>query len=82
MQRYERALALLSPFICLDWTFHTSNYAQVLDWQNKTDRQLFPMDLRQLSADRICESYVLGTRRYLMNEPDSTIKKAQIKYQW
>ena len=72
----------MSFFIVNDWRFDTRNYEEVVLSQNECDAQLFPMDLRKMDTDRTCESFVLGARRYLMNEPDSTIKQAQLKYKW
>ena len=81
-RKYLRACDLMRYFIVNDWNFDVQNYEALVEEQHSLDRILFNMDMKSCDLDTICKSYVIGARRFLIGEPDSTIKKARLKYKW
>lgn len=69
-------------FIVNDWNFDTKQYEALVRDQHPLDRILFNMDMKSCDLDMISKSYVLGCRRFLLREPDSSIRNARLKYAW
>jgi hypothetical protein len=69
-------------FIVNDWNFSVTNYEEMVGQQSFMDRRLFHMDMRTCDLELIGKSYVLGCRRFLLREPDSSIRTARLKYSW
>lgn len=79
-KKYIHACKLMEYFIKNRFTFPTKNYKRLVKLQTDTDAVLFDFNFENYSVDQIASSYVLGTRRYLLNEPDSTISIASKKF--
>lgn len=79
-KKYIHACKLMEYFIKNRFVFPTKNYKRLVKLQNETDAVLFDFNFQNYSVDQIASSYVLGTRRYLLNEPDSTISIASKKF--
>lgn len=79
-KKYIHACTLMEYFIKHKFMFSTKNYKKLVKLQDETDAVLFDFDFKNYDAEQIASSYVLGTRRYLLNEPDSTISFASKKF--
>ena len=79
-KKYIHACDLMKYFITNQFVFPTTNYKKLVKLQNETDAVLFDFNFENYNVSQIASSYVLGTRRYLLNEPDSTISIASKKF--
>lgn len=79
-KKYVQACGLMDYFVKKSFAFPTKNYKRLVKIQNETDAVLFDFDFQNYDVEQIAFSYVLGTRRYLLNEPDSTISLASKKF--
>lgn len=79
-KKYIHACTLMDYFIKNRFYFCTKNYKKLVKLQDETDAVLFDFDFKNYDAEQIASSYVLGTRRFLLNEPDSTISFASKKF--
>jgi len=79
--KYHHALQLMDYFLNNYFELPTENYKRLVKLQSVTDSVLFDFDVANYDADQIASSYVTGTRRYLLKEPDSTIDIAKKKVQ-
>jgi len=79
-KKYIHACKLMDYFVKNHFVFPTKNYKKLVKLQNETDAILFDFDFQNYDVKQIASSYVLGTRRYLLNEPDSTISIASTKF--
>lgn len=73
------SLNRLERFIFSEWKFHNPNTIELTKKLNKTDKELFFIDI----SDLVWESYfiqlLLGVRRYLNKEKESTLAAARKK---
>lgn len=67
-------------FLLRDWTHVDDNLRQVWSTMSGRDRREFNFDIEQLDWDEYVRSAVLGTRRFLHGEADSTLDEARDKY--
>ena len=79
-KKYLHACTLMEYFIKNRFNFSTKNYKKLVKLQDETDAVLFDFNFQNYDVEQIASSYVLGTRRYLLNEPDSTISIASKKF--
>jgi len=79
-KKYLRACGLMDYFVRNHFVFPTTNYKRLIKLQNITDAVLFDFNFENYDVDQIASSYVLGTRRFLLQEPDSTISIASKKF--
>ena len=79
-KKYLHACQLMDYFVKNHFIFPTKNYRKLVRLQNVTDAVLFDFSFENYDVNQIASSYVLGTRRYLLNEPDSTISFASKKF--
>lgn len=79
-KKYLHACSLMEYFIKHRFYFPTKNYKKLVKLQDETDAVLFDFNFQNYDVEQIASSYVLGTRRYLLNEPDSTISFASKKF--
>ena len=79
-KKYLHACQLMDYFVKNHFIFPTKNYKKLVKLQNVTDAVLFDFSFENYDVNQIASSYVLGTRRYLLNEPDSTISLASKKF--
>jgi len=79
-KKYQHALQLMSHFLNHYFVFPTENYKRLIKLQSDTDSVLFDFNFKNYDADQIASSYVTGTRRYLLKEPDSSVGIASKKF--
>lgn len=79
-KKYVHACGLMEYFVKSHFVFPTKNYKKLLKLQSANDAILFDFDFANYDVEQIAHSYVLGTRRYLLKEPDSTIDLASKKF--
>lgn len=73
------SLGLLERFIFTEWRFHNPNTIQLSKEMNKTDRELFYIDITTLDWDDYFKTLLLGVRRYLNKEKETTLQAARNK---
>ncbi|XP_023240757.1 putative fatty acyl-CoA reductase CG5065 [Centruroides sculpturatus] len=57
--------------------FRADNVEKLFKSMSTQDKQNFNFDISKLSWDKYLENYVLGTRRYVLKEDDSTIPRSK-----
>jgi PREDICTED: similar to ENSANGP00000021191 len=81
VQKMHKAFDLLHYFANNEWTFSADNTKEVIKAMNITDSSLFNCNLHEYDkAEAVVRSIWMGTRRYILKEPDSTINKAKLMY--
>lgn len=53
------------------------NMKQLLNEMHPTDRNKFDFDISNLDWEKYLETYVLGTRQYILKEDPKTLEKAK-----
>ncbi|XP_039444543.1 fatty acyl-CoA reductase 1-like [Culex pipiens pallens] len=66
----------LKHFTDNEWEFKTDNFRSLANDLNETDRETFNISYLRKGTYDYFEDCILGARRYLMKEPDSTIPSA------
>ncbi|XP_015930218.1 putative fatty acyl-CoA reductase CG5065 [Parasteatoda tepidariorum] len=79
VRRMERAAGYLQYFTTKEWTFRSNNYLHLRELQSARDRKEFDIDIRPIEWTPYLESYVLGVRKYILGEDDSTLPAARKK---
>ncbi|XP_023238990.1 putative fatty acyl-CoA reductase CG5065 isoform X2 [Centruroides sculpturatus] len=83
----HRAVRLLEYFTTNEWHFDCNNVLLLMNSLSGRDRQTFGFDIRPINWSLYMENYVLGVRRYLLKEDESTLPAARtnltrIYYYW
>ncbi|CAH0404459.1 unnamed protein product [Chilo suppressalis] len=73
------SLNRLEKFIFTEWLFHNPNTLDLAKQLNKTDRELFYIDISSLNWEDYFTNLQLGVRKYLNKEKDSTLPAARKK---
>ena len=73
MSRLRRATNLLQYFTCHEFTFHSTNVAQLHTQLSGSDKATFNFDLSDLHWPTYMENYCLGTRHYALKELPCTL---------
>ncbi|UYV79098.1 hypothetical protein LAZ67_17001124 [Cordylochernes scorpioides] len=78
-KKMERALHILEFFTLHEWSFGHENAVTLMEELKGQDRETFEFDVRNVNWDKYMESYVLGVRRFLLNEEEDTLPAARKK---
>lgn len=79
VQRMERAAGYLQYFTTKEWIFYCRNLIQLRDSLTPKDRQIFSFDIRPVEWTPYLESYVLGVRKFILKESESSLPAARRK---
>jgi fatty acyl-CoA reductase len=82
VRRYEklhRAVNSFEYFMTRSWNFSINNVMMLNDQLEGVDKVLFNFDIRQLDWPNYWEDYVLGIRKHILKEEDSSLPKARRK---
>ena len=73
-KRMHRAFDVLEHFTNLEWQFVYGNYNKIFNQLNSTEQILFESNVSTIDWAQYCDSLYMGSRRYLLNEDDSTVE--------
>lgn len=79
VRRMERAAGYLQYFTTKEWTFKSRNLIHLRDIQTPKDREIFNFDVRTVEWEPYLESYVLGVRKFILQENESSLPAARRK---
>ena len=82
IKKMHRAFDVLEHFTSREWRFVCQNYIQIFSQLETKEQMLFESNVSKIDWVDYCDSVALGTRRYLLNEDDSTIEKARKRMVW
>lgn len=74
-------MEVLDDFTMKDWEFSNDNVNSLVDKLDPKDRQIFPMDMREVVWDSFFQNYMRGIRLYLLKDSIDTLPQARIKFQ-
>ncbi|XP_057712053.1 fatty acyl-CoA reductase 1 isoform X2 [Corythoichthys intestinalis] len=75
--RLHKAISLLEYFSSQDWEWNSDNVSMLMMQMSPEDRKTFNFDVRQLHWPEYIENYVIGTKKYVLNEDMSDIPVAR-----
>ncbi|GJQ78025.1 hypothetical protein Trydic_g2373 [Trypoxylus dichotomus] len=76
-KRIQGGLQVLQYYTTKPWRFISENIKDITDNLSKEDKEIFNTDMRDLDWDAYLLAYVLGARRYCVNDDPATIPKAR-----
>lgn len=71
---------VISYFSMREWLFRNDNVQALWKKMNLMDRELFEFNIGSLDWDTYYDTYVRGTRLYLLQDPLETIPEGKAKY--
>ena len=72
-KKMHKAFDVLEHFTNREWCFVNNNYTQIFNKLNSNEQMLFESDISKIKWLDYCDALYMGSRRYLLNEEDSTI---------
>ncbi|KAI7693619.1 Fatty acyl-CoA reductase 1 [Sarcoptes scabiei] len=72
--KMHRAFEVLDHFTNHQWEFRNEKYLKIFNQLERGDQNLFASNVETIDWFSYCDSLYIGTRRYLLNEDDSTIE--------
>ncbi|XP_054164907.1 putative fatty acyl-CoA reductase CG5065 isoform X2 [Oppia nitens] len=76
-EKLHRATSALEWFTTREWKFSANNVLMLIDQLKGADKETFHFDIRDLHWPTYWEDYVLGSRKYILKEDNSTLPKAR-----
>ncbi|XP_075147044.1 fatty acyl-CoA reductase 1 [Haematobia irritans] len=76
--KVSAGIKLVQYYTTKDWVFETQKFEELSSNLNKKDADIFNMDTNQLHFEEYLQNYILGIRKYMLGESDSTIPRARI----
>ena len=76
-QKMHRAFTVLEHFTTKEWHFHDENFFKIYDQLSEEDQKTYYSDVRKIDWEKYAQGVYWGTRRYLLNEDDSTVTEAK-----
>lgn len=76
-QRLSKAIKCLQFFTTSEWRFNNDNVQHLLSELTPVDRKVFDFGIADLDWDAYLNTYVLGTRRFILKEDPSTFPEAR-----
>lgn len=74
-RKMHRAFDVLEHFTNHQWVFRYEHYNQIYESLTPADQQCYPSKIASIDWIQYCDSLYMGSRRYLLNEEDSTIPR-------
>ena len=81
-QKMHRAFDVLEHFTNHQWCFRYHNYSQIFDKLSPSEQVLFESNVRVIEWVKYCDALTTGSRRYLLNEDDSTVEAGKRRQHW
>ncbi|XP_076350975.1 putative fatty acyl-CoA reductase CG5065 [Tachypleus tridentatus] len=78
-KRVHRAVHILEYFTTHEWTFQANNMLTLMRKLKGLDKKVFDLDMCQIDLCDYMKNYVLGVRRFVLKEDDSTLAEARRK---
>ncbi|XP_067131251.1 putative fatty acyl-CoA reductase CG5065 [Centruroides vittatus] len=76
-KKVHRTINTTEYFCAWDWKFGARNVQELLETMSTQDKQNFDFDISKLNWDQYMKDYVLGIRRFVLKEDDSTIPRGR-----
>ncbi|XP_066257718.1 fatty acyl-CoA reductase wat-like [Euwallacea similis] len=70
---------ILQFFCTREWKFSNKNTQALWLKMNKTDQELFPFSMKHVLWSQFFKRYLKGIRKYLLKEPESTLKSGKLR---
>ena len=74
-------MEVLNYFTLKEWQFSNEHVRSLADKLDSKDKELFPMDIKEVVWDTYFQTYIRGIRIYLMKDPLDTLPQARVKWQ-
>lgn len=78
-QQLDKYEEVISYFSTGKFVFEEKNADVLWDMLEPEDQQLFPFNMADINWTDYMKKYVLGCRRYLLKEDDSTLERCRFK---
>ncbi|XP_066999397.2 putative fatty acyl-CoA reductase CG5065 isoform X2 [Anabrus simplex] len=75
--KLQRALHCLEYFTTHEWNFSNNNVHLLMAQMHPRDQEIFNFDIKNLDWRKYFETYVLGTRKYILKEDPSSFPEAR-----
>ncbi|XP_063924899.1 fatty acyl-CoA reductase wat-like [Zophobas morio] len=79
-KKIHKFTSVISYFTTQDWIFKSQRIRRMLEKMTDEDQQIFFCNLKKLDWHKFFESYLLGIRVYLIQDPLDTLKDAQVRW--
>lgn len=76
-QRLQKAVSCLEFFTTHEWKFKNTNVQKLFSELDPNDQKTFYFDVSRLEWRSYIESYILGTRRFVLKDDPNTIPSAK-----
>ncbi|XP_073847723.1 putative fatty acyl-CoA reductase CG5065 [Musca autumnalis] len=70
-------IKLVQYYTTKEWVFKTHKFEELYHNLNRRDTTIFNMDTNQLDFEQYLHNYILGIRKYMLGESDTTIPRAR-----
>ncbi|RWS29833.1 putative fatty acyl-CoA reductase-like isoform X2 [Leptotrombidium deliense] len=75
--KLHRAVEALEFFTIREWRFKSDNVISLFEQLEEKDKELFHFDVRDLHWPTYWEDYVIGIRKFVLKEENSTLPQAR-----
>ncbi|XP_067132590.1 putative fatty acyl-CoA reductase CG5065 [Centruroides vittatus] len=76
-EKFHKTVNVLEYFCNREWKFYSNNMEKLIETMSSEDKQNFDFDISKLNWDDYLDEYVLGIRRFVLKEDDSTIPRSR-----
>ena len=76
-KRISHGMKVLQFYTTKQWHFRNRNFLALKNRINKDENEIFYTDLSQLNPNAYLRDYILGTRKYIVKEDESTLPRAR-----
>ncbi|XP_044735576.1 putative fatty acyl-CoA reductase CG5065 [Chrysoperla carnea] len=80
-RRNQKQVDVVAYFCSQEWKFENKNITALWDRLSDADKRIFKFSLKDIDWDSFMEVYILGVRKYLFKEDESTIPYAKKRRQ-
>ena len=77
VNKLHKAVGALEWFTTRQWHFKCDNVLKLHEQLTGSDRKTFAFDVRELEWPSYWDDYVLGMRRFILKEDNSTLPAAR-----
>jgi len=84
-KRLQKAVSCLEFFTTHEWNFKNTNVQKLFTELDPNDQKTFYFDVSQLEWRSYIESYIWGTRQFVLKDHPSTVPNAKLRlrrYVW
>lgn len=78
-KRLQKAVSCLEFFTTHEWNFKNTNVQKLFTELDPNDQKTFYFDVSQLEWRSYIESYIWGTRRFVLKDDPSTVPSAKLQ---